>query len=146
DLAIGRATMASEALDAAAIQLDPGVNWTAEILDIGGVTGAHAITDADGINQDYPVKKRGISTLLTQGVALTIDHEGAGIVTLTDANGQHYTVGYHHYENGILIEGPAPDGFGKSGDSGSAVLNSANEVVGILSSAAETMAVALPIQ
>ena len=57
-----------DGIDEAVIRLDPGMQWQAEIADIGFVTGTHEITLAEVTSQPYNVRKRGARTLLTGGV------------------------------------------------------------------------------
>lgn len=107
--------------DEAAIKLDPGTQWQAEIADIGVVTGPHPITQAEATPQNYKVRKRGARTLLTGGV----------VRSLSTSDG--------HDDNGIVIQPNSnPDAgtrtvfFDYEGDSGSALVNDAGEVCGLI--------------
>ena len=113
--------IADDGRDEAAIKLDPGTQWQAEIVDIGIVTGSHAITLAEATPQNYKVRKRGARTLLTGGV----------VRSLNTSDG--------HSDNDIVIApNPNPDAgtrtvfFDYEGDSGSALVNSGSEVVGLI--------------
>src|SRR3954453_7597848 len=62
--------------DEAAIKLDPGTQWQAEIVDIGIVTGSHAITLAEATPQNYQVRKRGSRRVATGGVGCAPNTQG----------------------------------------------------------------------
>ena len=103
----------NKALDCALLQPDPSVVFLPEIVDVGPVQGA------SGCNLDEPVKKRGRATRLTYGrvVAVTSDD---WIRIVADPPG------FAHRND-------ANDGlFCWNGDSGSAIVNLRNEVVGLL--------------
>ena len=113
--------MADDGKDEAAIKLDPGMQWQAEIVDIGIVTGTHAITLGEATPQTYKVRKRGARTRLTGGV----------VRALNTSDG--------HSDNDIVIApNPNPDAgartvfFAYEGDSGSALVNDSSEVVGLV--------------
>jgi hypothetical protein len=113
----------SSGKDEAAIKLDPGTQWLAEIVDIGIVTGSHEITVAEATAGTYKVRKRGSRTLLTGGV----------VTTVSASDG--------HSDNDLVIKpNPNPAAgtrtvfFNYEGDSGAAVVNDAGEVVGIMHS------------
>jgi hypothetical protein len=124
--------------DAAAIQLDPGVQWLAEITCIGIVTGSETVTVGAVAPLTYQVRKRGIRTGLTGGTVLSThtakpDHlEHPGIVVPT------------HRSNDMVIKPNKNAGVGQDeklffadrGDSGSAVVNENNKVVALLYSVA----------
>ncbi|WP_283138995.1 hypothetical protein [Rhizohabitans arisaemae] len=115
--------------DAALIQLNPGTEWQADILDIGAVRGIHKITQAEAATQTYPVRKRGIRSRLTGGTVQAIN-------ATTNVAGVSVT-------NTILVKPHPNDGvpggtqifFAQHGDSGSALVNAAAEVVGLVFSA-----------
>jgi hypothetical protein len=111
--------------DAALVQLDPGTQWMAEIVDIGVVAGTHTITLDEAKTMTYSVQKRGATTRHTGGVVEAI-------------NATHTTGGITRHN--VIIVRPrfnpgVPDDeityFSDHGDSGSAVLNDDNEVVGV---------------
>jgi hypothetical protein len=107
--------------DEAAIKLDPGTQWLAEIADIGIITGSHEITVAEATPQTYKVRKRGARTKLTGGVVSAVNTSDG------------------HSDNGIVIK-PNPNAdantrtvfFDYEGDSGSALVNDASEVTGLV--------------
>jgi hypothetical protein len=107
--------------DEAVIKLDPGMQWQAEIAEIGIVTDKHEITQAEATPQTYKVRKRGARTGLTGGV----------VRSLNTSSG--------HADNGIVIQpnanptaGTRTVFFDYEGDSGSALVNDASEVVGLI--------------
>lgn len=109
--------------DAAIIQLDVGTEWKAEIVGIGPVTGTHTVTPDEAATHTYQVRKRGALTRLTGGI---VDSVG----TLGTSNG------VTRQNNMVII--PNPNGvdssapfFAQEGDSGSALVNDADEVVGL---------------
>jgi hypothetical protein len=122
-------------VDITLVKLNRGAEWLAEIQEVGRVTATHDITPAE-VNPlatppiTYPVKKRGRRTGLTGGV---VTHAGAvGQVQNHDG-----TV-HRSYNNAMIID-PNPDpaspgthtDFHLPGDSGSALLNEFDMVVGI---------------
>ena len=113
--------MADDGKDEAAIKLDPGTQWLAEIADVGIVTGSHEITLAEATPQTYKVRKRGSRTLLTGGVVTAVNTSDG------------------HSDNDIVIKpNPNPAAgtrtvfFAYEGDSGSALVNDAGEVAGLV--------------
>ena len=110
--------------DAAVFRLDPAMKWLPAIRDLGFVKGTHTVTIAEAALQTYQVRKRGARSGVTGGVVIAVGADGS-----TDGT-------YHH--NAIAIR-PNPDPasatqrmiFGDHGDSGSAVINDSNEVVGL---------------
>jgi len=116
------------AVDAAIAELDPGTQWLAEIQCIGYITGWNDISPTDATSGSYQVRKYGRTTRLTGGVVQAVGF------TASISSENRPT---RHYSNGILIKpnrplGNEPVKFGDKGDSGSAVVNAANEVVGVL--------------
>ena len=117
--------MADDGRDEAAIKLDPGMQWLAEIADLGIVTGKHEITIAEATPQTYKVRKRGARTLLTGGVVSALE--------TSDGHSDG------HSDNGIVIKpNPNPAAgtrtvfFVYEGDSGAALVNDNMEVVGLV--------------
>ncbi|CCQ90847.1 hypothetical protein NITGR_430014 [Nitrospina gracilis 3/211] len=124
----------SALVDGAISSLDPGTQWQAEIEDIGVIAGTEHVTweiledrvmNGAGL---YPVKKRGAKTRLSEGVITAVNFEG----TSTDVWGTHR----QRFEQQIMI---FPVGyetgnvcFSARGDSGSAVVNEDNKIVGLL--------------
>jgi hypothetical protein len=111
--------------DAAAVQLDPGMQWMAEIVDVGAVSGTHTITVAEAATLTYSVQKRGAKTRLTGGVveAINATHTTDGITR------HNVTVVRPKYN--LAVPDDEITYFADHGDSGSAVLNDDNEVVGL---------------
>ena len=110
--------------DAALIELKPGTEWTADVLDIGPLSGEHPV-DATEAGTHPAVRKRGARSRLTGGVIESIN-------TPVTVDGIHYT--------NVIVVMPnantavaATDSyfFGQPGDSGSVVVNNANQVVGV---------------
>jgi hypothetical protein len=138
DRRIGRVLDARLDLDIALVQLDAGLQYKAEVVatpDNWVIAGTHEVTDAEAMPPfAYEVKKRGRSTGVTNGKIQYL-HADGDIGTLT--------VFHRHYTDAIKIVGPS---FCDEGDSGSAILNSANEVVGILFAGFGSIAHAIPIQ
>ncbi len=130
---IGRVVDAQLEIDAAMVQLDPKHKYKAEEQDLGIVTGTHNVTEAEAL-AGYPVKKRGARTRETHGLVTSSDTSGF-ISAATGTPPQ--PVAYRRYDNVLQVDAsPSPDPsngtFGLPGDSGSAVVNAAGEVVGIL--------------
>jgi hypothetical protein len=111
--------------DAAAVQLDPGMQWMAEIVEVGAVAGTHTITVAEAASLTYSVQKRGATTRLTGGVveAINATHTTGGITR------HNVTVVRPKYN--LAVPDDEITYFADHGDSGSAVLNDDNEVVGL---------------
>lgn len=114
-------------LDLALIKLDPGIQWVAEIQGIGGVRGRHDATVAEAATLTYNVRKYGATTRLTGGTLQSIG-------TTVSAPGT--TLGARTCSNAIVVKpNPRSDGskvrFSGSGDSGSAYVNDANEIIGV---------------
>jgi hypothetical protein len=111
--------------DVGLVQLAPGTQWKADILEIGSVAGKHPITPVEA-GTHPPVRKRGARSGLTGG---TVDSIGF----TANVDGITY--------NNVIVIAPNPDTaqpagtalfFDQHGDSGSALLNDNNEVVGIV--------------
>lgn len=110
--------------DAALIELKPGTQWKAEVLDIGPLSGEHPIDSAEAATHPA-VRKRGARSRLSGGV---VDSIGASI-----------TVDGISYSNAMVVVPNANTTlattdhflFGQHGDSGSVIVNDANQVVGV---------------
>src|SRR5436305_11588692 len=111
--------------DAALIQLDGGTEWLADIVEIGPPTGIHTVTPAEAAPLNYRVRKRGERTRLTGGIV-----ESVNTVDTTSGITRH----------NVMIVRPNPNPAAPAGhtifssdhgDSGSAVVNDANEVVAL---------------
>jgi hypothetical protein len=123
--------------DEALVRLDPGQQWVADIQEIGAVAGKHALTQAEALPGTYKVRKRGARTQLT-----------GGLVSALNAT-------THETDNAIVINpNPNPAAaatdtvfFAYEGDSGSALVNEAREVIGLIHSRdASGHGYAFPIQ
>ncbi|HET7218385.1 MAG TPA: hypothetical protein VFJ02_10065 [Vicinamibacterales bacterium] len=119
-------------IDAALVRLNPKMEWLAEIQEIGFIRGRHDLTTAEAQPGTYPLRKRGRTLRLTGGTLQTITGSG----TSSDPSGNLPT---RTFTGGIVVQ-PTPDvddptisvWFAQEGDSGSAIVNDANEVVGLL--------------
>jgi hypothetical protein len=131
-------------VDIALVQLQGGEKWLREVQDIGTVKGTHTVTLAEATPHTYQVKKRGRTTRLTGGFVTDIGMSGS--VNKPDGSL------HRNYVDAIRVEAnpdpanPGPRAFAKPGDSGSAVLNTSDEVVGILFGAGATTGLVIPIQ
>jgi hypothetical protein len=112
----------SDDRDEALVKLSPGQKWQAKIEDIGLVAGAHPLTPAEVTAVKYKVAKRGRTTKLTGGTVAALQAT-TGVA-----------------DNLIIVDpNPNPGGaagdtvfFDIEGDSGSALVNDANQVVGLV--------------
>ncbi len=138
DRKIGRVLDARLELDIALVQLDPGLQYMAEVVATPSnwvIAGTHEITDAEVVTPfTYRVKKRGRTTGVTNGGVQYL-HADGDIGTAT--------VFHRHFSDAIKIVGGT---FSGEGDSGSAVLNTSNEIVGILFAGSSNIAHAMPIK
>jgi hypothetical protein len=100
---------AVQSVDCAIARLKSGVGHEARVEEIGAITGVNSVV------QGQPVKKRGRTTGLTNGVVSNLDMSPDGLevveIEVTRNNGN--------------------DRFAYRGDSGAPVLNAADEIVGI---------------
>jgi hypothetical protein len=107
-------------MDAAIIKLDAKQEYYPQIEDVGALAGDHQISAAEAATLTYAVRKRGRTTRLTGG---TIQAIGAVSVSGTPSNYM------------VIKPNPASSGtatFADYGDSGAAIVNDSNEVVGML--------------
>ncbi|HKE97910.1 MAG TPA: hypothetical protein VKG45_03120 [Actinomycetes bacterium] len=111
--------------DAALIQLKPGSEWLAEITEIGVVTGPHTVTPAEAAPLTYQVRKRGARTRLTGGIVEAVN------TTQTTAGITRHNVMVVKPNPNAGVPANKPLYFSDHGDSGSAVVNTANEVVAL---------------
>jgi hypothetical protein len=116
-------------VDCAYCTLDShGVTWTAQIIDLGGVTGSRTVTWAD---LPYAVKKRGRTTLLTTGRITSIYYSGRR------TDGWVFQAQQYIETNG--------GNFSEPGDSGSVLVDNDVKVVGLLWGSAGSNGAASPI-
>jgi hypothetical protein len=111
--------------DAGLIQLQPGTQWKAEVLDIGPLAGEHPV-DPDEAATHPAVRMRGAKSRLNGGRILSIN-------TPMTVDGIHFTNVMVIVPNAnTAIDSADPYFFGQPGDSGAVVVNEANKVVGVL--------------
>ena len=110
--------------DAGLIALEGGFKYLAQIIGIGVVKGVHEITDAEARSNSYQVRKYGRTTQLTGGTVQGIEVEGKLLL-------RDYTNGIDIKANRDTSDANASVVFSWAGDSGAAVLNGNNEVVGL---------------
>ena len=114
-------------VDAAIAELKTGTQWLAEIEEIGIVTGDHTVTLAeisDAANP-YQVRKKGARTGLTQGKVTHIDLTGP----ITNHDG---SIHMNAVDQLRIVAIGTFTRFSDGGDSGSAIVNTSGEVVGLL--------------
>jgi hypothetical protein len=111
--------------DEALVRIDPGGRWQADIIGIGAggadgaVRGVHPVTEDEANSGSYQVRKRGKRTRLTGGILSARVDSGS-------------------ISDNVLVVNPNPapssgtSFFAVEGDSGSALLNDADEVVGLV--------------
>lgn len=122
-------------VDAAIVQLAPGTNWRPWIHEGQWPIKGTATVPRTSDNKLIPigVKKRGVRTRMTGGVVVAIDAVGK-VGYLRNKVGVHTGT----FRNLIIVQ-PGPDTsakpplyFGDEGDSGSAVLDQNNNIIGLL--------------
>ena len=111
--------------DAALIQLDGGSEWLAEVTEIGPLAGTHTVTLAEVTPLTYQVRKRGARTALTGGIV-----EAINTTDTTDGITRHNVMVVKPNPNAAVRPGRTLF-FSDHGDSGSVVVNAANEVVAL---------------
>lgn len=115
-------------IDAVISRLDPGMQWLAEIEQLGIVRGHHLLTIPETMPaRTYDIRKRGRTTRMTGGKV-----DAVGVTTSTTAPG----LGTRTCTNAITVvpnarSDGAPVRFSAPGDSGSAYVNNNNEIVGV---------------
>jgi hypothetical protein len=126
---IGSVDEARFDVDTALIELDPGITYFADQLNFGPVKDYYAVQDRDIHPGPYPVKKYGAKTGKTHGSINALDRVGY--------RGEDGPL--HRQYSGVMTvkfdddnDDNSPDAvsFSDHGDSGSAVLNSDDEIVG----------------
>jgi hypothetical protein len=122
-------------VDAAIAKLDDDVKSDPMIVDIGPVKGTAAIglqdilvklPDGSSLSRGYRVRKRGVTTLLTEGIVTSVD------ATFENSDEKSVPVFLSHQIVVQPMAGPYRGAFVLKGDSGSAVVNDQNMVVGLL--------------
>jgi hypothetical protein len=148
---IGKVIQARLDLDVALVQLDGGLQYLAQIQDIGltgVVSGTHDVTDAEANSGTYSVSKRGRTTLLTSGTITALHRDGTIGISgpiVPPATQPSWRVFHRHYAEAISILSSNASKFSDGGDSGSAVVNINDEVVGILFGGGTTTGLATAI-
>jgi hypothetical protein len=130
------------ALDYALIRLDAGLEWKNEVKEIGVLEDTYNLKVSDIVMHTYQVRKRGFVTHLTGGIvhAIGIARPPDPVIPpgATDAE-IDAIFAEQFFQESIAIRPnaiPASPGatvlFATHGDSGSALVNDANQVVGLL--------------
>lgn len=107
-------------MDAALVRIEAKAEYYEVIQDIGETNGDHDITDPEAHSGTYQVRKRGRTTRLTGGIVDSI-------------HAIHASGSPSNYM--VIRPNPAASGtatFADWGDSGAAVVNEQNEIVGLL--------------
>jgi hypothetical protein len=110
--------------DAALIQLDAGLEYRKELIDIGVITDTHTITCDEAKTQRYAVRKRGARTRLTGGVVECINTTH----TTEDGITRHNVTVVKPNPN-IAVPASQPVYFADEGDSGSVLVNDQGQAV-----------------
>jgi hypothetical protein len=131
---IGVVTDARLDLDVALIELEAGLKYRAEIEDIGVIKGTHTYSLIDLLAAEpIFVHKRGIKTGRTLGILLAIDEVGEVSEVGGQDTPQEWRLYHRYYSNAMRVNSfDEFNPFSDHGDSGSAVVNDASEVIGIL--------------
>jgi hypothetical protein len=132
-------------IDAGFVTLDPGVQWSAEIIATGQgdsittekVAGPHTVDETEALFEFsgdtstpiYDIHKRGIRTGATKGWLVSIDLTLKLPYVSVDGSVTKWLKFYHQLE---LEPQDSTKFFALQSDSGSAVLNSASQVIGLL--------------
>jgi hypothetical protein len=155
DRRIGRVEFARLDLDVALIGLDVGVQYNAQIQEIGRIVGVHNITDDTG---ETPLWLRGRSSPTpNHGTLLAFSTDGiirdpTGWAIHPNAGTPHTPMLIRYYTNAFQIRG---NPFSQEGDSGAAVVTApvagpdgsqTTTVAGISFGGSPTVSVATPIQ
>jgi hypothetical protein len=111
--------------DAGVVKLAPGIEWQADIVEIGAIHGSHPITPTEA-GTHPAVRKRGARTGLTGG---TID--SVGFPALVDGKSFGNTMVVQPNADPSL-PAETPVFFNHHGDSGSALVNDENKVIGLV--------------
>ena len=131
-------------IDAAIATLNSDVAWVPEIIDIGKIKGTYTLVDND-ILAEYKVQKVGRTTNYTLG---KVTHIHFSFRVKTNVKDPATDKAEKQMHGQMRIEALPPyQHFGEAGDSGSAIVNLDNKIVGLLHSGPEDSSyiVACPI-
>jgi hypothetical protein len=121
---IGRVVEARLDVEAGLIQLQEDLEYYAQVEEIGPIHGSFSIPDADASTGTYSVKKRGRSSGLTRGTITMVN--AIGILHSINTRPRFYTGAYFVDPTAAFLQ------FSEPGDSGSALVNDQDQVVGLL--------------
>jgi hypothetical protein len=126
DRLIGRVSAVRADMDAALIELEPGLEYKAEIEGITGpILGTKPVT-ASGV----PVRKRGPVSLLQHGTILAVNQDGDAIDPDQVNDPPEWVLFSRHYTNAFSI---GPGSFSADGDSGAAIVDeNTNHIMGLM--------------
>lgn len=132
---IGRVAAVAMDLDAALIQLDGEQKYIAKVEGIpengGRVSDKYDIKAEDLVPPDFfKVQKRGRTTRRTTGKVTSLEAEG--IISLTSTSFPYPSFFHRYYRNAMRINSSSSDEFSVGGNSGSAVMDHNNRIVGLL--------------
>jgi hypothetical protein len=124
---IGRVVAAALDLDLGVVQLDGELKYVAKVEGIPENGGAvFGTTDA---KMNDSVQKRGRTSELTSGTVSAINADGLIGASANDFSDKSFF--HRYYQNAIRIDASSGD-FSQAGDSGSAVMDTHNNIVGLL--------------
>jgi hypothetical protein len=129
---LGRVIGARLDVDAAIIELKAGLTYKADVEGIGAIKGIYDLQDSDTVIPDsYKVQKRGSMTLVTQGSVRTLHLDGQ-IGFSDQSSNPPANIFHRYYTEALWIDYPQGHPFAQPGDSGAAILNSSQEIVGVV--------------
>jgi hypothetical protein len=114
----------SATTDAALIELEPGIEWTADVIDIGPLAGEHPIGSIEAWAHPA-VRMRGDLSPVSGG------HIESVLQPVTFDDGAYSNIMLVMPTENYSVAPGEPYFFGQRGDSGSVVVNDANQVVGV---------------
>lgn len=118
-------------LDCALAYLRDGIEWTNWILEIGPIEGAYDIQTQD---LPYSIRKRGATTGLTSGTVTDLAYSGISEEGIEFSSAMR------------IVADPTDSTFAEAGDSGAAIIDDQNRIVGIFQgSSTNNSFVAIPI-
>lgn len=133
-------------IDAALIELDPGLDYRPMIRDIGGITGTRTYTALEVKDNPPHVFKRGYVSGKTSGTIVAVEITDFGGFSPDQGAANPSEFFYRLYDNGIRIKGDAGQAIlSLPGDSGSGIVNDANQLVGLWSGG-KTVGLGTPIE